>query len=289
MGENTNIGWTMHTANTWWGCIDVHDGCTNCFARVFAFRVGKGDAWEGIRYAVDSVWGKLGKWQRDAAKAGEVHEVFCGSMMDIFEKSLPVVQWDGTETSWTTGDLRDRLFNDVVPATPNLLYQFLTKRPGNVTKMVPAGWLQPGGWPANVITGTSVVDQETADTLIPQLLKVPGRRFLSIEPLLGPVDLRQFLPIYTHEGPPCCIETEGWHRTQRSCGIHWTIVGGESGAGRRPCDPAWIRSVVDQCRAAGVPVYVKQDSGLHPGLQGRIDDETWGFKEFPAAKEPARA
>jgi protein gp37 len=102
-------------------------------------------------------------------------------------------------------------------------------------------------WPlSNVWLGTSVEDQERADQRVPQLLRCPAAvRFLSCEPLLGPLDLR----LAFEEG------------LTELCPTHWVIVGGESGGKSRPCNVAWVRSVVEQCRAAGVPCFVKQLGG----------------------------
>jgi protein gp37 len=263
MGEHTKIQWTSATANLWWGCTEVHSGCDHCYARVYARARGKGSAWEGMRYATGGIWVNLLKWQRDAARAETPVRVFCGSIMDIFEKPLPASDWQGNPLDITTGDIRDRFFREIIPACPDLEFQLLTKRPGNVTKYVPAEWLEEGGWPTNIITGASVVDQGTADTLIPQLLRVPGRRFLSVEPLIGPVDLSRWLAVG---------------------GIHWAIVGGESGPKARPCDLSWIRSVVAQCRGGGVPCFVKQ-LGARPSIDGAkltlTDGKGGDIAEFP--------
>jgi protein gp37 len=144
-------------------------------------------------------------------------------------------------------------------------------------------WMEgPRWWPAmppNVWVGTSVEDQRRADERVPPLLETPARvRFLSCEPLLGPVDL--------------------WHPAFSMCDLHgepsgprlspdgrpaigWVIVGGESGPNHRPSEVGWITGLVDQCREAGVPVFVKQDSGPRPGAQGRIPPDVWRMKEFP--------
>lgn len=275
MGMNTAIQWCIHTLNLWWGCVEVHSGCDHCYARVFARSKGKGNGWDGVRYAVGSAWSNVMKWQAAAAKAGEVHRVFTGSMMDIFEKDRPVADWSGKPTGDWLATLRSRYFNEVIPSTPNLLHLLLTKRPGNIEKMVPACWLDPGGWPRNVMTGTSPVDQATADTLIPQLLAVPGPHFLSMEPMLGPVNLSRWLatrcPRCDSPSPELhpAVQFEGevetcrhpYHRLPRCQPrtlIGWVIVGGESGPKARPFDLAWARSIRDQCRAAGVAYFCKQ-------------------------------
>ena len=248
MAERTSIEWCDHTANIWWGCTDVHAGCDNCYARTIARAKGKGDGWEGVRYATVGIWKELPKWQAAAKAAGVQRRVFCGSMMDIFEKSQPVCDWKGNPIPGVeTGQLRDRYLREIIPATPDLMHLLLTKRPSNILKMVPAEWLEPGGWPRNVMTGTSPVDQPTADILIPQLLRVPGTHFLSMEPLLGPVDLTGMAcrPLWPASEP-------------RIPSIDWVIVGGESGPNARPMAHAWAGSLKDQCENADVPFFFKQ-------------------------------
>lgn len=161
----------------------------------------------------------------------------------------------------TMADVRRRLFG-VIDRTPSLGWLLLTKRPENIARMMPTYacdcrefW--EGHHPEcptrsgrhNVWLGTSVENQEAADERIPHLLNVPASvRFLSCEPLLGPVDLRRCLG-----GDREAREVQnGWH------GIQWVIVGGESGPGARPMHPDWVRSIRDQCAAAGVPFFFKQ-------------------------------
>jgi protein gp37 len=156
----------------------------------------------------------------------------------VFDNAVPV-EW------------RRNLF-DLIELTPNLDWLLLTKRIGNVADMVREArtwdWLL--GRP-NVWLGATIVNQEEADRDIPKLLAVPARvRFLSMEPLLGPVNLSNFL---WQEVGGRIVSQEG-----RNPRLHWVIVGGESGHGARPMQLQWVRSIVQQCRAAGVPVLVKQ-------------------------------
>jgi len=130
--------------------------------------------------------------------------------------------------------------------------------------------------------GTSVENQAAADERIPHLLATPAAvRFLSVEPLLGPVDFSRWLPIRHSTGLAPWVP-DGDRRD-----LHWVIVGGESGPGARPMDLAWARSLIEQCRAARVPVFVKQDSGPKPGRQGRIPDNLW-VKEYPKSNRKER-
>ena len=242
MAENSKIEWTHHTANLWWGCTEVHAGCDNCYARVFSHRYDGGNSLWGNdvpRRRIKSVWKDLAKYQRLAAKAGVMHRVFLGSMMDIFEKSMPLANTEDHFT--TTDDLRQELFTQITwgggGLYPNLMFLFLTKRPSNIAKMVPAGWLDNP--PQNIMYGYSAVDKSSWRH-VNDLRKVNGKRFLSVEPQLedlGKVDLT---------------------------GIDWVIQGGESGAHKRPFNLEWARSMRDQCAVAKVPYFFKQIDKIQP-------------------------
>lgn len=147
---------------------------------------------------------------------------------------------------------------DIIRQTPHLTYQILTKRPENIADRLPANW--DNGWP-NVWLGVSVENQAAADERIPAILRIPARiRFLSIEPLLGQVDLsgRSVQGVWIDSeyanldsGLGEIVESEGWP-------IHWIIIGGESGPGAREFKMEWAGSIVSQCKRSGVPVFVKQ-------------------------------
>jgi protein gp37 len=185
MGESTAISWTDHTFNPWWGCTRVSPGCQHCYAEAFAKRTGN-DVWgtSPRRFFGDKHWAEPLKWDRQAEADGRPHLVFCASMADVFEDRSELVEH------------RARLW-DLIDRTPYLIWQLLTKRPENVLKLTPEGWHGAGFadrperlWPPNVWIGTTVEDQQRADDRIPELLKVPAAvRFLSCEPLLGPVDV----------------------------------------------------------------------------------------------------
>lgn len=256
MGKNSSIEWCEHTANLWWGCVEIanHPGCEHCYARVWDRRMG-GDHWgaRSSRRAIKGVWKELAKYQREAEKEREIHRVFVGSMMDIFERSQPLVNHKGEAIPGTTDDLRRRFFSEVVPASPNLIFLLLTKRPGNILRMIPESWQENP--PHNVMYGCSVSDQETAKRYIPQLLEVPGRRFLSVEPLIGPVDLSPYL------------QMQWLGLGEEEAMLHWVIVGAESGHGARPMHPKWARDIRDQCSAAGVSFFFKQWGAWIPKAQ----------------------
>lgn len=240
MGETTDIGWCRHTFNPWWGCTRVSPACLHCYAEAWAKRTGH-DIWGQSaerRLFGDKHWAEPLKWDRDAAADGEEHLVFCSSMADVFEERADL------------DEHRARLWK-LIEVTRNLTWLLLTKRPQNVLEMVPERWLgsrlgHAHPWPRNVRVGTTVEDQERAAERIPHLVKVPAPvLFLSMEPLLGPVDLAR-------------VE---WRRPGALSGfppISWVITGGESGGGARPSDPEWFRSLRDQCRANGVPFFFKQ-------------------------------
>lgn len=242
MAENSKIEWTHHTANLWWGCTEVHAGCDNCYARVFSHRYDGGNSLWGARSkrrAIKSVWKDLAKYQRLAKEAGTMHRVFVGSMMDIFEKDRKLQA--PLEHHKSTDSLRQELFTQITWGDeglyPNLMFLFLTKRPSNIAKMVPAGWLDNP--PPNVMFGYSPVDKSSWRN-VADLRKVNGKRFLSVEPQLedlGKVDLT---------------------------GINWIIQGGESGAHKRPFNLDWARSMRDQCAVANVPYFFKQIDKIQP-------------------------
>lgn len=254
MGENSKIEWCKHTVNIWWGCTEVHEGCDNCYARILSNRYKK-DLWgnDKPRMLVKSAFDDLDRFQKLAEKAGEKHRVFINSMSDIFERAKRVVNWKGEllPKEFTTGTFRDVLFKNISEGRyPNLILLLLTKRPSNISRMIPIEWTVNGA-PDNVMFGTSPVNQATADKLIPQLCSVNGKRFLSIEPQLGPIDL--FKEYIAYE-PDYDAPTQ-WRLID---GINWGINGGESGPKKRPYDVEWGRSLRDQFAKAGVPFFMKQ-------------------------------
>ena len=259
MGQNTKIEWASMSFNCWWGCTKVSKGCQHCYADTLATRYGN-DIWgptAGRKPMSESYWKQLDKWQRLAEKATTIEErfprVFCCSMSDLFE-GPETCQIQAAYNVVVEG--RRRLF-EAIDRTPNLQYLLLTKRPENMIEFTPLSWLEQ--WPANVMAGTSVEDQEAADKRIPELLKVPARHFLSIEPLLGPVSLLQYWQdTLTQKNPQGAFGQSDTWDTWLDGGIDWVIVGGESGPGARPMHPDWVWTLRDQCQAADVPFHFKQ-------------------------------
>ncbi len=311
MAENTAIEWCDHTFNPWQGCTKVSPGCDNCYAearqdtRLHAVKWGAGQPRKRTK-----TWGDPVKWNaqsffecegcgwrgtaadldRDAESASSFtagipacplcndmrlqparRRVFCASLGDVFDNEVPA--------AWRADLLM------LIRATPNLDWLLLTKRIGNVTRLLAEArellraedrldgwdWLHDwtcGSAPPNVWLGATIVNQQEADRDIPKLLATPARvRFLSMEPLLGPVDLRHI----SHATQERADDTwtlnmnalTGFKATSPYSGttgpkVDWVIVGGESGPQARPMHPDWARSLRDQCAAAGVPFLFKQ-------------------------------
>lgn len=245
--EKSKIEWTDHTWNPWIGCTRVSPGCVNCYAETMMDkRYGKvkwGPQGKRVRTSAD-YWKQPLKWNREAAAAGERRRVFCASLADVFEYKRDQAR---DMHSWRT-----ELFS-LIRTTPHLDWLFLTKRPELVFAIAPWFINEIEEYP-NVWIGTSVENQEYADKRIPELLKIPAAvRFLSVEPLLGPVDISQWLSCDT------CLD-----RRVHWCGanlVDWVIVGGESGPNARPMHPDWARAIRDQCLEAGTPFFMKQMGG----------------------------
>jgi len=260
MAENTKIEWADHTFNPWTGCTKVSPACDHCYAEGWAKRSGhvKWGSGQPRRRTSDANWRMPLKWNREAERTGVRPRVFCASLADVFDNEV--------DPAW-----RADLFK-LIADTQNLNWLLLTKRVGNVMKMANevadmprtgshTGHLIAHQWrngspPKNVWLGATVVNQEEADRDIPKLLDVPARvRFLSMEPLLGPVDLnyvRQRIQAQRSQLARA-INGETW--------LDWVIVGSESGPGARPMSPDWARSIRDQCEEAGVALFVKQMGG----------------------------
>ncbi len=228
MGYSTKIEWTDHTFNPWWGCVNVSPACDHCYAERFANRKtrSKDALWgkEARRLiSSDEYWDAPHEWNRRAKKNGVSRRVFCGSMCDIMERRPDL------------NAPRKRLLK-LIEETPNLIWMLLTKRPQELTKLLPTAWLQNPR--ANVWLMTTV---EHADYLwrIQELLKAPAVvHGISVEPMLGEITLpRNFLELGKRA---------------------WVIVGGESGAGARPSHVEWFRYLRDQCISAGMPFFFKQ-------------------------------
>jgi protein gp37 len=237
MADGSAIEWTEATWNPVRGCTKVSPGCKHCYAETLAerFRGVPDHPYEqgfDLRL-VPSALDLPRRWKRG-------RHVFVNSMSDLFH--------DGVPDEYVARVVR------VMQETPQHTYQLLTKRSARMANL-----LTRLGVPDNVWCGVSVESQPWVGR-IADLVRVPARtRFLSIEPLLGPlVDV----PL---------------------AGVHWVIVGGESGHGARPLLPAWVRGVRDQCQAAAVPFFFKQWGGVQKARHGRLlDGKTWD--ELPSGR-----
>ncbi|MGQ9367716.1 phage Gp37/Gp68 family protein [Azospirillum sp. ST 5-10] len=240
MGERSGIEWTDHTFNPWVGCTKISRACDHCFAEGWARRSGHVQ-WGGERKRTTTTyWQQPIKWNRAAEAAGVRPKVFCASLADVFDNQVPA-EW--RVDLWA-----------LIASTPHLDWLLLTKRPQNIGKMLPGSHVEqlverdlpPWPWP-NVWLGTTAENQQEADRRIPHLLAAPAVvRFLSVEPLLGPVDLRATADDALDD---LCGDRPA---------LDWIIVGGESGAQARPMHPDWVRSLRDQCAAAGTAFFMKQ-------------------------------
>lgn len=294
MADKTSIEWCDHTFNSWTGCTKVSPGCDNCYAESWARRSGlvKWGAGEERRRTSENYWRQPIKWNKRAARDGVRRRVFCASLADVFDNQAPE-EW------------RMDLYA-LIGMTPHLDWLLLTKRPQNIAKFMPP--TQGAPFFPNVWLGTTVENQEEADRRIPHLLAAPAAvRFLSCEPLLGPVQLHpSWLPC-----PKC--RGRGWyleqfsdnHRTacaecirlSRAAGvtiergqqatsgprIDWVIAGGESGPNARPMHPDWARGLRDQCVAASVPFFFKQWGEWEAG----DGDTAYGQQFYKVGKKKA--
>lgn len=241
MSDGSKIEWTEATWNPTVGCTKVSPGCDNCYAERIVNRFkGKG-AFDVVVRDESKLFLPF-KWRKP-------RRIFVNSMSDLFHEDIP-------------DSFIANVFS-VMARTPQHTYQILTKRHGRMRSLLnrqsfrdnTLSLAADAGWPmANVWLGVSVEDQKWADIRIPALLDSPAAvRWLSCEPLLGPVDL---LPYLHHQ---CDCDPPG-HRRESEYGPRpdWIVVGGESGPGARPMHPAWARSLRDQCTAVGVPFFFKQ-------------------------------
>ena len=253
MGEDTRIAWAHHTLNWWVGCQKVSPGCDLCYAEGWAKRsglVGWGPHAER-RLTSRKTRNQPLRWDRRAAERGRRERVFVNSLSDYGDNRVPEGWRLGLYEAWRT--------------THNLDYLVLTKRPENLNRFLPGDW--GAGFP-NVWLGTTVEDT-AALRRIDHLRRMPAAvRFLSLEPLIEPVDLSPWLS-----------------------GIDWVIVGGESGPiGQvRPLAPATVRALRKQCHDRGVRFFFKQtgsDRSQWPGVTGKGDTpdewpEDLRVQEFP--------
>lgn len=242
MAENSKIEWTDHTFNPWEGCTKVSPGCDNCYAEARDKRFTGGALWGAKaprRRTSAANWKKPHQWNKQAQAEGRRYRVFCASLADVFDNHASILpEW------------RADLWH-LIHQTPHLDWLLLTKRPQNIARFMPNYSHTQRDWP-NVWLGTTVENQTEADRRIPALLAVPAAvRFLSVEPMLGPVDIGAPVRTALFDGKIAPIG-------DGTKPLSWVICGGESGPGARPMHPDWARSLRDQCNAAGVAFHFKQ-------------------------------
>jgi protein gp37 len=235
----TSIEWTAtrlddgtvirgFTFNCWLGCTNVSEGCARCYAerlsQINPAVLGEWGRGKPRRRTSAAYWRQPLKWDRQARGLGVRLKVFCASMADVFDPEVP--------PAWRA-DLWD-----LIRRCPHLDWLLLTKRPEGFASMLPSA---AGGWPwPNVWLGVSVENQRRAAERIPVLLATPAAlRFLSCEPLLGPLDLTPWLS---------------------TGGIHWVIVGAESGKGARPMDREWAADLLRQAEGLRLAFFYKQEA-----------------------------
>lgn len=211
MAEHTKIEWCDHTFNPWIGCTKVSPACDNCYAEhLMDRRMGRAKWGAGQPRSRTSAanWREPLKWQRRAVRDGTRPFVFCASLADVFDNEVPA-EW------------RVDLF-DLIDATPNLVWLLLTKRIGNVRRM-----MEGRNWPANAALGATMCNNEEYRRDAPKLVDAkaaldPLFTFGSFEPLLGPIGLGDDAP-------------------------DWVIVGGESGPHARPMESHWADHMLSGC------------------------------------------
>jgi protein gp37 len=230
MSSSSAIEWTDATWNPVHGCTKVSAGCRHCYAEAFSerFRGVRGHPFEhgfDLRLLPDKLEIPL-QWRKPRM-------IFVNSMSDLFHEQVPA-------------SFIARVF-DTMERAPWHIFQVLTKRADRLLELAPS---LP--WPSNVWMGVSV-ERADCQHRVAALASTPARvRFLSLEPLLGPL-------------PDLPLD-----------GIHWVIVGGESGPSARSMDPAWVREIRSQCVPARVPFFFKQWGGRNKKAAGReLDGRTW--------------
>jgi protein gp37 len=233
MGAITKIEWCDHTFNPWWGCTQVSPLCDHCYAMLLDARWFKRAHWgsgAARRYFSDSYWAQPLVWNLRACAEGRRRRIFCASMADVFDKEVAQA-------------VRDRLWT-LIRCTPQLDWIVLTKRIINAPAMLPSDW---GSGYKNVWLIISV-DQTSLERDAPKLLSIPAVvHGASVQPQLAPVRLGSF-----------------------AASLQWVIIGGESGAGARPFDLEWARSLVAECAAARIAIFVQRLGSRPVEAGGRL-------------------
>ncbi len=228
MAKQTDIQWTDHTWNPWQGCKKVSPGCKNCY--MFRDKKRFGQDPENIHKSGNVTFFAPSNWEEPA-------KVFTCSWSDFFLEEADLWRDD----AWA-----------IIRSTPHLTYQILTKRPERMRDHL------PNDWPLDNVWLGVTVETQREDHRIIDLLNIPAKkRFISVEPMIGPVNL---LPLWARK-------------------LDWVICGGESGAGFRKMEKCWAADLSRDCMSADLPFFMKQMAGVRP-KKISIPDHL-NIKEFP--------
>lgn len=276
MGDKANISWTDATWNpiqarnivtgkTGWHCEHVTEACRNCYAERMNVKAGAsggtGFAYKPGHVGKDVELFMTEKRLRIPLGWRKPRRIFVCSMTDMF-------------ADFVTYEMLDSVFGVMGMATQHT-FQILTKRPARMRAYIMAKYVRGIGPLPNVWLGTSICDQGDADKFVPELLATPAAvRFLSCEPLLGPIDLYHGDPdprLGGHKATKTFLgdwwEPGDYQKGPARHGVDWVIAGGESGPSARPMHPDWARSLRDQCAAADVPFHFKQHGEFLDGVR----------------------
>lgn len=296
MGKITSVNYANATFSPWYGCAKVSPGCAHCSAERWAKRSGMVEWGPGKprRLASEAKWRGPLKWNKEA-KIGQFVRT-PQTEADLHSYPEPVSAHAETRV---LVDLCDWLDSEVpvewlcrflssVSETVNLTWLLLSKRPEQFPARLAAAYAafgrtvaDPGSrasewvrqWlagnpPHNVWLGVSVENQEMAEKRIPILrASAASVRWISFEPLLGHIDLRRL------------------DRVRNTMGLSFAVIGGESGPGHREMPMLAFEELIDQLRWLRIPIWVKQDSGPRPGMQGRIASDLWAIKQLPLSTQ----
>lgn len=265
--NRTTIEWTDYTWNPVTGCHKVSPGCKNCYAETLTNRFAKTWGVESFREVVLHE-DRLSEPEKNRKKwAGK--KVFVCSMSDLFQEEVPF-------------SFIAKVMVYAVSSS-DTIFQILTKRPDRAVawfkhhnEVIQKTLERPH---SNIWIGTSCENQETANERIPHLLQIPAAvRFLSCEPLLGPIDIFKAVGSLNEYGGVHKLAAIPKDFSWEDEGIQWVIAGGESGHNARPMHPAWMRSLRDQCESAQVPFFFKQWGEWLP-MDHLAEDQYWQSKK----------
>lgn len=247
MGLQSQIQWTDHTWNPWMGCEKVSEACANCYMFTEMRRYGKDP--DTVQRSKTTFDAPLKKSRDGSFKIPDGSKVFTASWSDFFHEDAD--QW--RPEAW-----------EIIKQRPGVIFQVVTKRTERLEECLPPDWGE--GYP-NVWLIATVEKQKWLVRACDLQIVPAALRGLSCEPLLGEMDLSMWLGVEQYMPGM-------WRKRTRNAfdpRIDWVIVGGESGPTVRPTHVSWIRRVVAQCKAAGVPVFVKQ-----LGRKLRMSEDEWG-------------